>query len=44
MRPDLEAGMRPAGPGNMLGAPVFVALPFWYVFRPTTRFAEGGHR
>lgn len=25
----------PAGVGNMVGATVFVALPFWYVFRPT---------
>ncbi|MBW3662746.1 MAG: formate/nitrite transporter family protein [Actinobacteria bacterium] len=25
----------PAGIGNMLGAAVLVALPFWYVFRPS---------
>jgi formate transporter len=25
----------PAGIGNMLGAAVFVALPFWYVYRPS---------
>lgn len=27
----------PAGLGNMLGATLLVAVPFWYVFRPTTR-------
>lgn len=29
----------PAGFGNMLGAAVFVALPFWYVYRPSRHFA-----
>ena len=29
----------PAGIGNMIGATVFVALPFWYVFRPSARAA-----
>lgn len=27
----------PAGIGNMIGAAVFVALPFWFVFRPSAR-------
>jgi formate/nitrite transporter FocA (FNT family) len=29
---------RPAGIGNMIGGTVFVALPFWWVFRNAVEY------
>lgn len=34
----------PAGIGNMIGAAVLVALPFWYVFRPSVEDLAGTER